>query len=51
MLSAGQMKRVVGVSQLFVKRKSDGALAMIIAKVTDQFLVGGDRESIRVIHV
>lgn len=35
-------EQVRGVSQLFIKRNTDGTIAMILAKITDELLFAGD---------
>lgn len=46
MLNEAGLERVFGLSQLFTKRKKDGSICLIIAKVTDDFLIGGTIEEI-----
>lgn len=45
MMTTADMKRVEGVNQLFVKEK-DGKIALIVAKVIDDFLIAGRTEYI-----
>lgn len=39
-------KRVIGVPQMFVKRYDNGHISLILAKVTDDLLIAGERENI-----
>eukprot|EP00171_Calliarthron_tuberculosum_P007062 IDg7062t1 len=39
-------ERIIGVSQLFVKKFGDGSIRMLIAKVTDDFLIVEQQESL-----
>ena len=41
MLSQAGMQRVLGLSQLFAKRDSNDNISLLIAKATDDFLLGG----------
>lgn len=41
MLTEGGLQRVCGISQLFVKRDTHGSICLLVAKVTDDFLLGG----------
>lgn len=45
MLTEGGLQRVLGISQLFIKRDKQGRICLLIAKVTDDFLLGGSVES------
>lgn len=46
MLSSGGLKRVFGLSQLFLRRNRNGEIVLMVAKVTDDFLVGEKMEYI-----
>lgn len=41
MLSAGGLETVFGLSQLFLQRDINGNIILLVAKVTDDFLIGG----------
>ena len=41
MLNEGHVERVIGLLQLFVKRNQSGRIELLVAKVTDDFLLGG----------
>lgn len=41
LLNDMDMERVTGISQLFLRRRQDGSIAMIMAKVTDDLLFAG----------
>ena len=47
MLEHAGVERVFGLSQLFVKRDTKGKVILLIAKVTDDFLLGGSTENMR----
>lgn len=47
MLTQAGLERVFGIPQLFVKRDKDGYISLIIAKVTDDFLLGGAIEQMQ----
>lgn len=47
LLSDANFERVFGVSQIFVKRSSDGGIVMLMAKVTDDLLMAGSVEDIK----
>ena len=47
MLDNAKLDRVVGVSQLYVKRIKNGHITLLVAKVTDDVLIAGSNESIR----
>lgn len=36
------MEQAKGISQLFIKRRNDGSISMLLAKITDGFLITGD---------
>lgn len=38
------METVKGISQLFLKRRPDGSILMMVAKVTDDLLIAADKE-------
>lgn len=40
MLNDGGVERIFGISQLFVKSDKHGAICLLVAKVTDDFLLG-----------
>ena len=40
MLDKTGLERVLGISQLFIQRDARGAIKLLIAKVTDEFLLG-----------
>lgn len=46
MIEEARIERVFGVSQIFFKRDEANKFKLIIAKVTDDFLVSGTREDI-----
>lgn len=46
MLSSAGMQRILGVNQLFVKRCSKGKIILLVAKLSDDFLVAGMSEDI-----
>lgn len=48
MLNEAGLERVLGISQLFVKRDETGRIILLIAKVTDDFLLGGSVEEMKV---
>lgn len=48
MLTQGGLQRVCGISQLFVKRDINGSLCLLVAKVTDDFLLGGSVEEMQI---
>lgn len=39
------MERVDGISQLFIKRRTDGTIEMMLEKVTDYMLISGDNST------
>lgn len=41
------MYTVEGVSQLFIKRRQDGSIMLMVAKVTDDLLIAADTETMR----
>ena len=41
MLRDGKLERIIGLSQIFVERNTTGKVILIVAKVTDDFLIGG----------
>lgn len=41
MLNTAGLERIVGLSQMFIKRNSSRLIILIVAKVTDDFLLGG----------
>ena len=41
MLEAGKLERVFGIGQMFVKRNRHGRICLLVAKVTDDFIIGG----------
>ena len=41
MLAQAEFEKVFGISQLFVKHNEHGDIQLIVAKVTDEFLLGG----------
>lgn len=41
MLHDGGLQRVFGISQLFIRRATDGSVVLLVAKVTDDFLLAG----------
>lgn len=47
MLEAIGLERVFGVSQLYVRRRQDGSVQLILAKVTDDFFVAGQNDDVR----
>lgn len=47
MLTDGGLERIFGISQLFVKRDRDGYICLLVAKVTDDFLLGGSVEQMQ----
>lgn len=47
MLSEGDLETVFGLSQLFVQRDATGKVILLVAKVTDDFLIGGNVKDIR----
>ena len=47
MMSEGGLSRVFGLSQLFVQRNESGRICNIVAKVTDDFLIGGTIQNIQ----
>ena len=46
MLTEGGLQRFFGLSQLFIRRDGHGRISLIVAKVTDDFLIGGRTEII-----
>ena len=46
MLTIGKLERVFGLSQLYVRRNEQGRIAIVVAKVTDDFIIGGKVQSI-----
>lgn len=46
MLMEARLERVFGLSQLFAKRRRDGSISLLFAKVTDNFLIGGSVQAI-----
>lgn len=46
MMSEGGLETVFGLSQLFVQRDKDGKIKLLVAKVTDDFLIGGLRPDV-----
>ena len=46
MLGPGKLERVFGIGQLFVRRNIQGKIIMLVAKVTDDFIIGGTIEDI-----
>lgn len=47
MLTHAGLERVFGIPQLFIRRKQDSSICLLIAKVTDDFLIGGSLKDIR----
>lgn len=47
LLKEAGFERVFGVSQLFTLRNKQGEIIMLIAKVTDEILMGGDPDIMR----
>jgi len=47
MLSAGNLQRVFGISQLFTKKDDRNNIILLVAKVTDDFLLGGSEEQMQ----
>lgn len=47
MTTEGGLRRLLGISQLFIRRADDGSLRMIVAKVTDYFLLEGAVEDMQ----
>ena len=45
MLRKGGLERLFGISKLYVKRTHDKRFCLIVAKVTDDFLLGGSVEA------
>lgn len=41
MLTDGGLETIFGLSQLFAQRDSNGRITLLVAKVTDDFLIGG----------
>lgn len=41
MLSDSGLRRVFGISQLFIRRDKQNKIVLIVAKVTDEFIIGG----------
>ena len=41
MLDTGKLERVFGIGQMFVKRNRHGRICLLVAKVTDDFIIGG----------
>ncbi len=46
MIDAYGMQRVFGISQIYIVKDHQGTLSLIVAKVTDDFLIAGEIESI-----
>ena len=46
MLGPGKLERVFGIGQLFVRRNIQGNILLLVAKVTDDFIIGGTIEEI-----
>lgn len=44
LINTAGIKRVTGVSQLFLKRTKDGSIRMILAKVTDYIIFSGTKD-------
>ena len=47
MLSDGGLKRVFGLSQMFIRRNKQDEIVLMVAKVTDDFLVAGKLDYIQ----
>ena len=47
MIEQAGMERVHGISQLFIRRDTSGNVQLLIAKVTDDFLLGGTHASMK----
>ena len=47
MFNEASLERVLGVSQLFVKRDKYGRVVLLVAKVTDDFLLGGSIDNMK----
>ena len=47
MLEVAGMQKGLGLSQQFYKRNSRGEISLLVAKVTDDFLLGGSCEEMR----
>ena len=47
MLEHVGLERVIGLSQLFLKRDAKGNVILLVAKVTDDFLLGGTKEAMQ----
>lgn len=41
MLNEAYLERIIGLPQFFVKRNQSGRIILLIAKVIDDFLLGG----------
>ena len=50
MLGPGNLEFVFGRGQLFVRRKIHGKIILLIAKVTDDFIIGGMTEKLRTLY-
>lgn len=46
MLSERKLERVNGLTQLYVRRNATGSIVLIVAKVTDDFIIGGPEHCI-----
>lgn len=47
MLTTGRLLRIRGISQLFLKRNASGKIILLVAKVTDDFLIAGSLEQMK----
>lgn len=46
MMTQGKLRRVFGISQLFIRRTEQGEIYILVANVTDDFLIGGKTDHV-----